>query len=96
MLPSWDPDHPMFEKQRYWCGPLWPQMNYIVSAGLAEQGEQELAEKIRRDLGTVIEQSGFFECFDPITGDGCLGTEFSWTAAIWLASVSPHHRAVAA
>ncbi|MEO0467819.1 MAG: hypothetical protein AAF216_14870, partial [Pseudomonadota bacterium] len=28
MLPSWDPEAPEFEAQRYWCGPLWPQMNY--------------------------------------------------------------------
>jgi len=81
MLPSWDPDAPGFEAQRYWCGPLWPQMNYMTSLGLAEQGEPELAQKIRDDLCRAIEKSGFWECFNPLTGEGCVGADFSWTAA---------------
>lgn len=84
MLPSWDPDADDFEPQRYWCGPVWPQMNYMTSLGLAEQGEAVLAQKIRGDLCDVIEKSGFWECFNPLTGEGCVGADFSWTAAIWL------------
>ena len=96
MQPSWDPDHPMFEQKRYWCGPVWPQMNHIISKGLAEQGEHTMAERIRRDLATVIEQSGFYECFDSQTGEGCIGQNFSWTAAMWLHWASPNRRAAAA
>lgn len=84
LLPSWDPDAPGFEAQRYWCGPLWPQMNYMTSLGLAEQGETELAQKIRDDLCRAIEKSGFWECFNPLSGEGCVGADFSWTAAVWL------------
>jgi hypothetical protein len=84
MLPSWDPDAAGFEAQRYWCGPLWPQMNYMTALGLAEQGEQHLADKVQGDLCRAIEKSGFWECFNPLTGDGCVGSNFSWTAAIWL------------
>lgn len=84
MLPSWDPDAPDFEAQRYWCGPLWPQMNYMTAQGLAEQGEDSLAQKIRDDLCRAIETSGFWECFNPLTGAGCVGADFSWTAAVWL------------
>lgn len=84
MMPSWDPDAPDFEPQRYWCGPVWPQMNYMMALGLAEQGEAALAQKIRDDLCRAIEASGFWECFNPITGDGCVSTDFSWTAAVWL------------
>jgi len=90
LMPSWDPDQPQFEPQRYWCGPLWPQMNTIISKGLAEQGEVELAHRVQKDLASVIGQSGFRECFDPMTGDGCIGTNFSWTAAMWLAWASPN------
>lgn len=83
--PSWDPDASRFESQRYWCGPLWCQMNYMISKGLAEQGAPDLAEKMRLDLRHVIELSGFYECFDPMSGAGCIGQDFSWTAALWLA-----------
>jgi hypothetical protein len=89
LLPSWDPEAPMFEAQRYWCGPIWTQMNYIAAKGLSETGYTDLAERLRLDLRAMIEQSGFFECFDPITGDGCIGTDFSWTAAMWLTWASP-------
>lgn len=83
--PSWDPDADGFESQRYWCGPLWCQMNYMIARGLAENGEFDLAEKMRLDLRRVIELSGFYECFDPMSGEGCIGRDFSWTAALWLA-----------
>ena len=86
---SWDPDAPLFESQRYWCGPLWCQMNYMIAKGLAEQGYESLAEKMRSDLKQVIELSGFYECFDPLSGAGCIGRDFSWTAALWLAWASP-------
>ncbi len=84
MLPSWDPDAPDFEAQRYWCGPVWPQMNYMTALGLAEQGESEMSARVRGDLCRAIERSGFWECFNPLTGEGCVGNNFSWTAAVWL------------
>jgi len=84
MLPSWDPDSDDFEAQRYWCGPVWPQMNYMTALGLAEQGFNDLAKTIRDDLCGAIEKSGFWECFNPLTGEGCVGSDFSWTAAVWL------------
>ena len=84
MLPSWDPDAAAFEPQRYWCGPLWPQMNYMTALGLSEQGENAMAERVRADLCRAIEQSGFWECFNPVTGEGCVSSQFSWTAAVWL------------
>lgn len=88
MMPSWDPDADTFEPQRYWCGPVWPQMNTIIAKGLAEQGHVDMATRVRRDLARVIEASGFFECFNPVTGEGCIGPNFSWTAALWLAWAS--------
>ncbi len=96
LMPSWDPAADMFDAQRYWCGPVWPQMNYLVSMGLEEQGYDVLAKAIRGDMTALIRQSGFYECFNPVTGDGCLGTDFSWTAAIWLAWASPNRQRLAA
>ena len=64
-------------------------MNYMIAKGLAEQGYESLAEKMRSDLKQVIELSGFYECFDPLSGAGCIGRDFSWTAALWLAWASP-------
>lgn len=88
LLPSWDPDHADFESQRYWCGPVWPQMNQIISQGLIECDYQELGLKLKNDLASTIEKSGFWECFNPESGEGCVGQHFSWTAAAWLSWAS--------
>lgn len=84
MLPSWDPAAADFEPQRYWCGPLWPQMNYMTALGLSEKGYTQMASRVQNDLCRVIEKNGFWECFNPHTGEGCVGNNFSWTAAVWL------------
>jgi len=96
LVPSWDPEAINFDPQRYWCGPIWPQMNYIISRGLAEQGHDTLAQRVKDSMADLIQQSGFYECFNPLTGDGCIGTDFSWTAALWLAWASPNRQELVA
>ena len=96
LMPSWDPQADKFDPQRYWCGPVWPQMNCIVASGLAEHGYSSLANNVRDSMAGLIRQSGFRECFNPLNGDGCIGTDFSWTAAIWLAWASPDRESLVA
>ena len=88
-LASFDPEHPKFDSQRYWRGPTWAIINYLVARGLKEQGYHDLAGKLREDTRRLIETSGFFEYFDPTNGAGAGGDNFTWTAAIWLAWASP-------
>jgi alpha,alpha-trehalase len=73
-----------FEPKRYWRGPVWQHMNMLIEAGLREQGETSLADRIKRSSRDLFERSGFHEYYDPTTGDGLGGTQFSWTAATWL------------
>lgn len=96
LMPSWDPEDAAFEPSRYWRGPVWPQMNQIIAQGLAECGHEIMAERIRANLAEMIEFSGFWECFNPMTGAGCVGQDFSWTAAVWLSWLSPTRPAIAA
>ena len=85
-FPSWDPAHADFESQRYWKGPVWCMMNHMIARGLDEQGEPEMAARIRSSIVQLIDNTGFFEYFDPLTGDGLGGSDFSWTAAMYLVS----------
>ena len=59
-------------------------MNYMIAIGLEDEGEYKIAKKIRNDTIKLIESYGMAEYFDPHTGVGLGGKDFSWTAAIYL------------
>ena len=84
MVPSFDPGHPHFEPSRYWRGPVWLMVNYMIATGLAEAGRGEMADRIRRSSRDLIASSGFPESFNPATGGPVGGPHFAWTAALWL------------
>lgn len=84
LVPSLDPDDKGFEPIRYWRGPVWAIINYMVATGLAEAGHTGWADRIRTDTRALIESAGFYEYFCPLTGRGMGGDDFSWTAAMWL------------
>lgn len=88
-IPSFDPEHPLFEPRRYWRGPTWAIINYLVARGLSDAGLLDEAALVRRHTRAMIEKSGFYEYFDPLDGSGAGGRDFTWTAAIWLAWASP-------
>ena len=83
-MPSVDPKHKKFESERYWRGPVWSIMNYMISHGLEHEGEYSLAKRIKDDTIKLIEVGGMHEYFNPHTGKGLGGHDFSWTAAILL------------
>lgn len=85
LMPSLDPEDPGFQMIRYWRGPVWAVVNYMIGTGLAESGYSDRAARVRGDTRLLIERNGFYEAFSPIDGTGSGGDDFSWTAAIWLA-----------
>jgi alpha,alpha-trehalase len=84
LVPSTDPAAPVFERQRYWRGPVWVVVNYMIGEGLKRYGFEDLAERVRRDTARLVETKDFFEYFDPIDGTGYGGGQFTWTAAMYL------------
>lgn len=83
-VPSFDPDHKEFDSIRYWRGPVWAVVNWLIARGLADEGFASHANRVKSNTIDLIENAGFRENFCPATGMGCGGHEFSWTAAIWL------------
>jgi glycogen debranching enzyme len=84
LLPSLDPGDAGFDSLRYWRGPVWAVINFLVGSGLTSAGHEGWGERIRADTRTLIGQSGMYEYFCPVTGRGVGGDDFSWTAAMWL------------
>jgi hypothetical protein len=85
LMPSLDPDDPGFQMVRYWRGPVWAVVNYMIGTGLAECGYGAQAARMRRDTAALMQLSGLYEAYSPIDASGSGGDDFSWTAAIWLA-----------
>jgi hypothetical protein len=83
--PTMAPDSPEFDQRRYWRGPVWAIVNWMLGDGLARHGHAGLADRLRRDTRRLIEHAGFCEYYDPLTGEGLGGGAFSWTAAVGLA-----------
>ena len=65
-------------------GPVWLIMNYMILVGLENEEEYLLAKRIKDDTIKLTDVGGMFEYFDPFTGKGLGGDNFSWTAAIFL------------
>lgn len=84
LMPSYDPEHPSFEADRYWRGPVWLMINRLIGKGFAEIGETERAEIMRQDSLALVQQSGFCEYYNPLNGVGLGGKSFTWTAAVFL------------
>jgi hypothetical protein len=84
MLPSTHPEESAFEPRRYWRGPVWAPVNWLLADGCRRAGFEALAQRLRRDVFALVEQSGLREYYHPVSGDGLGGGAFSWTAAVLL------------
>ena len=84
LVPSHDPADTRFDAKRYWRGPVWLVCNYLIVDGLSAAGETAVADRIVASSLELIEESGFAEYYDPITGEACGGGRFTWTAAMVL------------
>ena len=79
----------LFDPIRYWRGPVWVLVNWLVADGLrphrlvrpdGRAGSGPSGPPTRPWL-----EQGFSEYYDPRTGAGIGGHGFSWSAALTLA-----------
>jgi hypothetical protein len=84
LVPSTSPEDTRFEPKRYWRGPVWAIIDWMIAQGFAESGAIDTSQRIKDDTAAMISSAGFCEYFDPLSGDGLGGGDFSWTAAVAL------------
>lgn len=73
-----------YEPQRYWRGPVWLHINWLIALGADHYGFMEESQQLKDAAQALLLTSGYFEYFNSETGAGCGGPDFSWTAAIAL------------
>jgi hypothetical protein len=83
-IPTSQPDDPSFDPIRYWRGPVWVLINWLVADGLTRAGFTDQASALRTATRTLVDQS-FSEYYDPRDTAGIGGQGFSWSAALTLA-----------
>jgi hypothetical protein len=83
-LPSYDRTAPDFDPVRYWRGPVWINVNWLLRRGMLVHGYQSEAESLRTAMLSLVHRSGHFEYYHPQTGAGIGAPAFSWTAALCL------------
>ncbi len=80
-LPTTAPSEPTFDARRYWRGPSWINVNWLLAPFVG-------IDIVDRSL-ELLDREGFREYFDPLTGEGLGARSFSWSAALaldWLAA----------
>jgi mannosylglycerate hydrolase len=78
------PTAPEFEPARYWRGPVWLSVNWLVERGLRRSGLVSAADQVRIESLDLVERGGFWEYFDALSGEGRGIEGFTWTAALVL------------
>ena len=89
LCPSCAVDEPAFDAVKYWRGPVWININWMLYHGLKRYGFFEEARQVKKQTLMLIEENDFYEYFNPLPGipdnERALGgNNFSWSAALYL------------
>ncbi|WP_298494267.1 trehalase family glycosidase [uncultured Algibacter sp.] len=85
---SFDPSSERFNPKKYWRGPVWINLNWMLYNGLKQYGFLDIANRVKQDSIEIIEKNGFYEYFDSRKDmhnhgkAGYGGNNFSWSAAL--------------
>ena len=83
-MPTVALDSPSFDGRRYWRGPCWINVNWLLICGLRDAGHDAAARRLVDASVALVEGAGFREYYDPHSGEGLGAERFSWTAALLL------------
>jgi glycogen debranching enzyme len=88
--PSAPLNSPWFDPVRYWQGPTWFNTNWLIIDGLRRYGYHDHADAMVDSMTELVAESGFYEYFNPLSGEGLGAPNFSWTAALTIDLLEKH------
>jgi hypothetical protein len=83
-LPSVPLSDPNFHELKYWQGPTWININWLVIDGLRRSGYQKEALELKKRTIELVKKSGFYEYFSAKDASPAGAPNFSWTAALTI------------
>ncbi|MFC1867539.1 DUF547 domain-containing protein [Thermodesulfobacteriota bacterium] len=83
-IPNYDMTREDFDSKNYWRGPVWININWMISQGLKGYGYKKKSDAMKADMIQLPIRFGFHEYFDSGNGQGYGSSDFSWTAALFL------------
>lgn len=90
-VPNYDMAQDDFDSRNYWRGPVWLNINWMLSQGMKSYGFREKADSMKKDMIQLPVRFGFYEYYDSITGAGYGSDNFSWTAALFIDLVEEYY-----
>lgn len=84
-IPSVAMNEPSFYPGRSFClwrGPTWIFTNWFVFRCLLECGFHEKADELLAATKRLIQERGFYEYYDPMTGEGLGEANFTWSGFV--------------
>ncbi len=90
-IPNYDMSRDDFDSQNYWRGPVWININWMLSQGMKSYGFREKADSMKKDMIQLPVRFGFYEYFDSISGNGYGSRSFSWTAALFIDLIQEYY-----
>lgn len=70
-----------FNPINYWRGPVWININWMLCKGLKASGFHKDADTLRQAIIGLVDEHGFYEYYNPMSGKGLGGDNFSVTSA---------------
>lgn len=78
-VPSTSFETPAFDPCRYWRGPVWINIHWLLQRGLLRYGYLDIAAKLTHKSRSLVDKEGYWEYYDPFVGKGLGASYFAWS-----------------
>ena len=73
-----------YEPDGYWLGPIWAPSTLLILDGLQACGEDVFAAQTAEVFCKMVQEHGFAENFNAVTGEGLRDLAYTWTPSVFL------------
>lgn len=87
-VPTIPVNSPSYKEDKYWEGPSWPMVNWLLIDGLKRYGLDDEALNLREQTLNMVDAGGFAEYFNAFSGAPLGAKNFAPTAGITLSLIS--------